>query len=401
MRRKIIAAAALVATALTGCSGATGGAGEEGTIKIGASLPITGPLAAFGELIEAGYQELVDDVNAEGGIEVDGTKREVELIIRDSESEPDTVSEQSRSLVLNDEVVALLGSVSPPLTIPASNVAERERVPFVTSLTPLQAWKGANQEGWTYAWDIFFDELEMTDNQFLASDLVETNKKIALFTDNEEDGIVMGQLWEDKAADMGYEVAYRAEFPVGTTDYATFIAEAKSAGAEILIAQMIPPDAFALWKQMKALSFAPKVAYCEKCAAQGAFQRELGDLAEGTITTDFVQSSDDETAARLTEVYGEKYGKNLDLSTIIVAYSAAKVLTDAIARAGSADPEAINEAIQETSGLYPLGYEISFDDDNSFAVPPAAVQWRGVDTVQVYPDNENSVPLESPVAGLQ
>ena len=407
-RRKIVAGIALAALALTGCaapggggSGGGGGSLEEGaTVRIGASLPLTGPLAAFGDLIQTGYQQLVDQVNADGGVSIDGTEHDLELIVRDSKSEPDTVSEQSRTLILNDEVVGLLGSVSPPLTIPASNIAERQRVPFVTSLTPLQAWKGANPEGWNYAWDLFFDEAQMTDLQFQASDLIDTNKKIALFTDNEEDGIVMGGIWEEKAASMGYEIASHAEFPVGTTDYSSFIAEAQAAGAEIVIAQMIPPDAFALWKQMKALGFTPKAAFCEKCATQSAWVDALGEVADGTAVTDFVQPSDDPDAKRLLEEYSETYD-NSDLSTILISYSAAKVLVDAIARAGSVDPEQINEAIAETSGLYPLGVEISFADDHTFAVPATTVQWQGTEAVRVYPEGDGSVPFQSPVAGLQ
>tara|TARA_R100000365_G_C2743572_1_gene72314 strand:+ start:889 stop:2106 length:1218 start_codon:yes stop_codon:yes gene_type:complete len=403
MKHRMIGLLAATALLLAGCSATdSGAAGDPGEpIKIGASLPITGSLAAFGELIENGYQAAVDDVNDDGGIEIDGVKHQVELVVRDSTSDPNTVAEQSRELVLNEGVVGLLGSVSPPLTIPASNVAERERVPLVATLTPLQAWKAANPDGWTYAWDLFFDEGVMTDLQFKGSDLVDTNHKVALFTDNEEDGITMGDLWTTKAPELGYEIAYHAEFPVGTTDYSSFIEAAKSTDADILIAQMIPPDAFALWKQMKALNFTPKLAFCEKCGAQGAFQRELGPLAEGTATTDFWTRSENPEAADLVKRFGEQYGENLDLSSVIISYTAAQVLLDAIARAGSTDPETINSAIAETAGEYPIGQEITFDSDNSFAVNPTSVQWRGDTAVPVYSAADGALgEWVVPVAGL-
>ena len=241
----------------------------------------------------------------------------------------------------------------------------------------------------------------MTDLQFKASDQVSTNKKIALFTDTEEDGITMGKIWERKAPAMGYDIAYHAEFPVGTTDFGSFIAKAKASGAEIVVAQMLPPDSFALWKQMKALSFVPKIAYCEKGAAQGGFQKALGPLAEGTATTNFYKPSTDPVAQQLTAKYGKKYGEALDLSSIVIAYSAAQVLTDAIERADSTDPNKVNKAIGETSGLYPIGFKISFDEDNSFAVDPSTVQWRGRDAVQVYPAGNGATSFKSPVAGLK
>lgn len=398
--RKFLPLIAVAALLATGCSAA--GSADDAPIKIGASLPITGDLASFGTIIETGYQEAVDQVNAEGGIEIDGVKRQVELVVRDSTSDPNTVSQQTRELVLNEEVVGLLGSVSPMLTVPASNVAEQVGVPLVATLTPVDAWRAANTDGWTYSWDLFWSESEMGELQFLASDLADTNKKIALFTDNEEDGVIQGELWNEKAASMGYEIVSHAEFPVGTTDYSTFIAEAKAAGADIVVAQMLPPDSFALWKQMSALDFSPKLAYCEKCAAQAAFQRELGDLAEGTATTDFWLRTDNADSVALTEKLEPEFGNNLDLSSVVISYTAAKVLLDAVKAAGSTDPDAINDAIAQTSGEYAIGSEIVFGDDHVFAVTPITAQWRGTETVGIFNSRDGQMSdWQIPVAGLQ
>lgn len=399
-RRTSLAVAVSVSAALvlSGCSGA-GAGGESGPIKIGASLPLTGSLAGFGPLIKEAYQENVARVNAEGGITVDGKKRKVQLIVQDSQSSPDVVAQQSRDLVLKHGVVALLGSVSPPLSVPAGNVAERQKVPLVSTLTPVQAWKGANPSGWKYSWNFFFDEKQMTDNQFKTSDLTSTNKKVALFTDNEQDGITMGKLWESKAASLGYTIAYHAEFPVGTSDYSSFIAKAKAAGAEILIAQMLPPDSFALWKQLKSLQFTPKLAFCEKCGAPAAFAGALGPLAEGTLTTQFVQPSNNEIAAELTAKYAPKLGKNDDLGTILAEYSAAQVLTDAIARAASTDPDKINAALAKTNALYPIGETIKFGADQTATTLAGEGQWKGNELVQVLPKSD--AVLQAPPAGLR
>jgi branched-chain amino acid transport system substrate-binding protein len=394
--KKSLAIAAAGVLALAGCAG--GGSGDVGdVISIGTSIPLTGPLAAFGTVLQDGYQAAVDEVNEAGGIEIDGTTYEVELVVLDSASDPNTVSEQTRALVEQNEVVGLLGSVSPGLTIPASNVAELEQVPLVSSLTPVQSWKAGNADGWTYAWDLFFDELQQTEVPFEAADLVDTNKKVALFTDNEEDGIAMGALWTEKAPALGYEIAYHAEFPVGTTDYASYINEAKAAGAEIVITQMIPPDAFALWKQMKALAFVPKIAFCEKCSSQAAFQTELGPIAEATSSSYITASSS--TGDALRAEFAGTYGETVDLTSVLASYTAAKILLDAIAAAGSTDTAAINEAIGATDAEYPVG-DVTFDDGNAFAIPAVALQWLGATQVQVSPAVDG-VEFVSPVTGLQ
>lgn len=397
-RTTAVVAAAAITLALGGCSAA--GAGGSGPIKIGASLPITGSFAGFGPLIKSAYQEDVARVNAAGGISIGGTKRKVQLIVEDSKSDPNTVAQQSRDMVLKDGVVALLGSVSPPLAIPAGNVAERQKIPFVSTLTPIQAWKGANPSGWKYSWDFFFDENQMTDDQFKTADETTTDKKVALFTDNEQDGITMGKLWEGKASSLGYTVVSHAQFPVGTTDYSSFIAKAKSAGADIVIAQMIPPDSFALWKQMKSLQFSPKLAFCEKCGAPAAFAGALGPLAEGTLTAQFAQPSSNAIQASLIKKFAPKLGMNDDLSTVLAEYSAAEVLTDAIARAGSTDPDKINAALGKTNALYPIGQTIHFGADHTSTTLASESQWRGHAVVTVFP-KVSGVTLQAPTAGLK
>ena len=395
MKRNVLAVAAIGVLLLCGCSGNAGGGDAAETIKIGASLPLTGPLSSFGPSIQEGYQAAVDDTNAAGGIEIDGVKHDAELVVLDSASDPTKVADQSKTMILQDGVVGLLGSVSPPLAIPASNTAELEKVPFVGTLTPLQSWKAGNADGWAYSWDLFFDELQQTDLPFQTADLTETNKKVALFTDTAEDGVAMGGLWESKAPDAGYEIAYRANFPVGTTDYAEYVKKAKESGADVIVAQMIPPDAFALWKQMKALAFTPKVAFCEKCSFQAAFAAELGPIAEGTI----VSAGAAPEAGAFTDKFASTYGDTVDLTTVASAYTAAKVMLDAIAAAGSTDGAAINEAIGQTNADYPVG-TVSFGDDHTYAIPAVARQWQGSSQVQVYPV-QSGASLQVPVAGLQ
>jgi len=400
-------AGALCALALAACGSsdgsgdATAGSSGGGSATIGASLPMSGALGPFGPQIQEGYQRAIDEVNDAGGLQVGDGRVQVSLKVLDNKSDGNLAGQQARTLFLQDKAVALLGAVTPPLNIPMSNVAEQAKRPAVFTLTPIRAWLAARPEGWTWSWLLFFDELQMTQLQFQAADRVETNKRVALFTDTEEDGKVMGGLWEETAPKFGYEIVSRAEFPVGTTDYGKYIDAAEKAGAEVVIAQMIPPDAFALWKQMKASGFQPKVAVCEKCANGGAWAQALGKLGEGTSVADWWSPDNGYPRAQeFLDTYSERFkGRSSEISIVVAAYSAAKVLLDAIERAGSLEPDAINTALGETDGEYPIG-PVKFGSDHTSAVEAVLTQWRGADTVQVYPPVEG-VELEAPVAGLR
>ena len=382
----LIGIALLFVFVATACSG-----GQEAPeeIVIGASIPISGVLSAFGGYEEWGYQTAVDEINAEGGIYLEefDARVPVRLVLYDDESSPEKVAENTERLILQDEVDALLGSATPPLVISGAVIAEREGVPMVTGIAPIRAFLGANEEGWNWVWDIFFDELEMTEQQFLTMDQVDSNRKVALFTDNEQDGIVMGGLWNEKAPEFGYEIVYHADFPVGTTEYGDLIRRAQEAEAEIIIAQMITPDSFALWNQMQALDYTPKAAFFEKGGEPVAWWEVLGDTAQGTSVAGYWHPNLGYPGAQELRDSFEADTGQLYSQHIADTYTSAKVLLDAIERAGTLDKEAINTAIGQTDATYVVGPVKFTEGPNQHAakLPIFMLQWQDGDLEIVYP----------------
>jgi branched-chain amino acid transport system substrate-binding protein len=353
-------------------------------IVIGASLPLTGSLRAFGTSLQTGYRQAIAEVNADGGLGIGRTRRRVALVVEDNASSGDAAGSQARHLVLNRGAVALLGPATPPLSIPFCVVAEQLRVPAVITITPLRAWQGGNVSGWEYSWDVFFDEDQMTSTQFQTANLVKTNKKVALFTDQEEDGHVMGGLWTSKAYKFGYTVAYHAEFPVGIAEVSSQVREASAAGADIMIAQVIPPDGITLLREMKAQGWEPKLIFLEKAGDTGDYPELSGGLAAGTLAANWFARGMGlpEEKAFITRYAEQACGVNSDLGTIVYGYSIAKVLLDAITAAGTVHADAVNEAIGKTNGLYPAG-TISFPYLHSSVMPAVQTQWQGTDMVLV------------------
>jgi branched-chain amino acid transport system substrate-binding protein len=398
----LVLAGALAVSALVACGRADEGGDGGGAVVLGTSLPLTGSLQSFGTSLQLGYQRAIDEVNAQGGVDVGGTRREVQLAVQDNASDGNKAAEQAKSLVLENNAIALLGPATPTLTIPVSVAAEQLQVPLVSTITPIRAWKGATQSGWRYSWDLFFDELQMTRTQFEASDLVETNKKVALFTDQEEDGIVMGGLWEQAAPAAGYTIVSRAQFPVGNTNFGSQVTEAKNAGADIVIAQVIPPDGISLLREMKAQGWAPKLVFIEKGGNTGGYPELSEGLADGTLAANwFAEGMGLQQESTFISTYrNELGGVNSELGCVVYGYSAARVVLDAIGRAGSTDPEAINDSVGQTDADYPAGH-IAFDDTHAAALPAVQTQWDGVDMKLVLTaDGKVANSIATPATGL-
>jgi branched-chain amino acid transport system substrate-binding protein len=410
-RRKsvlVVAASAVMTLALAACgsssdgggSSSSGGSASGDPIVLGASLPLTGPLGIFGPPVQAGYEQAVAAINAAGGVDVGGTKHPLKLVVLDNKSDPTVVTSSAKSLINDSSAVALLGSATPPLTIPFSVVADQEQIPAISGLTPTLAWLGANKTGWKYSYDVFIDEVEQTAVNFQASDLTPTNKKVALFTDTEEDGKAMGGLWEQQAGKYGYTIAYRANFPVGTTDFSQFVQKAKDAGAEVMIAQVIPPDAVALWKAMKSLGYQPKTAWPEKGGTVG-FDKAAGPLAEGASVFGWWTPTNGNTGgAAVYDANKAKFGDGLGTQAVVSAYAMVQIMADAISRAGSTEPDAINKALGETKDLGTALAKITIGPDHRAVIPVSAVQWQGAAQPTVWPADQATGKFLAPVPGL-
>src|SRR4051812_22970476 len=88
-------------------------------IKIGISLPITGNFSEPGTAAQKGYQIWADMTNKSGGL----LGRKVELVIKDDQSDQNTIVNDYNGLINNDKVDLLLGTFSSLLNLPASAVA--------------------------------------------------------------------------------------------------------------------------------------------------------------------------------------------------------------------------------------------------------------------------------------
>ena len=380
---KCILQAGALATTVAIAFGA--GAARADDIVIGASLPLSGPLAGFGSFQQWGYKRAVDEVNKAGGISIGGSKRMVKLIIRDDRTDPNAAASNTETLISRDHVVAMLGSCTPALVNAGALVAERAQKPLVTGCDPLEVFTSVRK--WNYAWDLFFSVPELAAAQFRAlTDLgVQTNKKIAIWHDNGPDGqAVGGAIWPALAKQFGYDVVQNAEFPVDNTQFTSIIAEAKSKGAEIVLGDAITPQAIAIRKQMAAAGYTPKVLNIEKGAEPVQFAEALGKLSDGVMVGGYWDPSFPYPgAADLAKAF-ETETKLSSSQHIADSYTAAQVLLDAIAAAGSLDPEKINAAIAKTDKSYVVG-PIKFDAGHTAKLPIVSLQWQSGKPVIVWP----------------
>lgn len=100
-------------------------------IKIGAALPMSGPLARVGEDVKAALGACFSDLNSKGGV----YGRRVELLVEDSKGDATGTAAATRKLVEQGKVFALLGSFEPQGSEATNEFLSQSEVPLIGPVT--------------------------------------------------------------------------------------------------------------------------------------------------------------------------------------------------------------------------------------------------------------------------
>jgi branched-chain amino acid transport system substrate-binding protein len=380
--------------------GLTGGGGADGTIKIGYVSPKTGALAAFGaadEYVVTGINEFVKD-----GLLVGGKSYTIEIIVEDSESNPDTAAAKAAKLIDEDAVDLILVSSTPETTNPVSDTAEASGVPCISTVAPWQPWligrggaPGADAAfDWTYH---FFWGLEDVIGTFLAMwDQVDTNKIVGGLFPNDGDGNAWGDAdvgFPTPLKDAGYTLVDPGRYENLNQDFTAQINAFKDAGCELITGVVIPPDFPTFWKQAKQQGFVPKVASIGKALLFPESIQALGSDGAG-LTSEvwwspshpYKSSLVGLSAKEVTDAYTSDTG-NQWTQPLGFAHALFEVAFAALAAAGSADKTAVRDSIKSLSIDTIVGTVTWGGDGPSPNVAKTKLvggQWRSADTATGY-----------------
>lgn len=101
-------------------------------IKIGINAPMTGDIPKVGEGSKYAAQMWLNDVMANGGLEVGGVKHPVEIVIEDNESKAESAVKANTKMITEDEVLVIVGPQSSKQAVPAGDVANNYETPMIS-----------------------------------------------------------------------------------------------------------------------------------------------------------------------------------------------------------------------------------------------------------------------------
>jgi branched-chain amino acid transport system substrate-binding protein len=289
----------------------------ERTIRLGYVSPQTGPLAAFAEAdnftIETVRAVLKD------GLVVGGNTHPVEILVKDTQSNPNRAAEVASDLIVSDEVDVMLVASTPETTNPVSDQCELAEVPCISSVAPWQPWfftrGGDPATGFEWTYHFFWgleDIIAVFTNMW---GKLETNQTVGGLFPNDGDGNAWGDAklgFPPALKDKGYSLIDPGRYQNLTDDFSAQISAFKQGQVEIVTGVVIPPDWTTFWTQAKQQGFAPKCASVGKALLFPVAVEALGDAGHNLSTEiwwspnhPFKSSLTGQSAAEIAKSYTE------------------------------------------------------------------------------------------------
>ncbi|MGV6874355.1 amino acid ABC transporter substrate-binding protein [Pseudochelatococcus sp. B33] len=330
----------------------TAGAQERTSIKIGMTVSSTGTYALASQSGERGVGIWVDDVNARGGIELDGKKYPVELIKRDDRSDKQMVARVYESLINDEKVDALIAPFSSTLVGVAAPIAESGGK-FMVS------WAGSSdqlfQQGYknVVSATAQASQIPVTSINFAKELGV---KKLAIGFVDEPFPASTAASAREMAEDAGIEVVLFEKYPKGAKDFALLLQKAQAAGADGFYSSSYDADLISMLRQMREYEISFPFTYLLYGSSPAVL--EAGDESRYIFShTQFDPAVNWKVTDGLdTEAFLAAYDRlypsaahPADFQTAL-AYGAAVVLEKAIATAGAVDAQALKQAALAMSG---------------------------------------------------
>jgi branched-chain amino acid transport system substrate-binding protein len=354
-------------------------------IKIGYVTPKTGPLASFSDADDFVIGQFRESVK--NGIRIGSTTHAVEVVVRDSQSNPNRAAEVAKELIVRDQINLMLVSSTPETTNPVSTQCELEDVPCISTMAPWQPYfigrqrDSGNPASWKPFNSTFHFFWGLEDIIAAFTNMwgqLSTNKVVGGLFPNDADG----NAWGDKQNGfppvldrLGFRIVDPGRYQNLSDDFTAQIAAFQQAQAEIITGVVIPPDFTTFWAQAAQRGFRPKAASVGKALLYPVALEALGRNGHNLSTEiwwsashPFKSSMNGATCKQLADGYEQAVRKQWT-QQVGFAHSLFEVALDSLKRSGDpTNPRRLIEAISKTDLATIVGH-VKFGQDN---VPPFA-----------------------------
>jgi branched-chain amino acid transport system substrate-binding protein len=249
-RRKVLGAAGVAALA----SAVPGKRvfAQQSTVKIGMSMPQTGPLGAGGQAALLALRIWVDDVNQKGGL----LGRKVDFIVYDDQTNPANTPGIYTKLIEIDKVDLL---IAPYGTVPTAQI-----MPLVKERGLLLMGNFSFQVNSRLQHDMWFNNSPWTDASSWSDGFFEAGKRagaktVAILAADNDFAQNLANGARELAKTANIKPVYDQNYPPATTDFSSLIRGIRAAKPEIVFVMSYPNDSVAIVRAVNEIGVGSQV----------------------------------------------------------------------------------------------------------------------------------------------
>lgn len=344
---------------------------ETGTIKLGSSGPLSGSVSIYGQAVKEGVELAVEEINAAGGVNVDGTMMKLELVdFVNDEADAKKAAAALTSLISKD-VDVVVGAVTSGATEGLIAEAVKHGVPVITPTGTADKLtvgdKGDEREvRYNVFRACFYDSYQGTYmGQYAANQGIK--KAYVLYNNDEDYSKGLKDAFVETATANNVEVA-TAAYSKKELQFDGFWQPILSGGYDCVYV----PDYYE--NVYNILKTGYSKGYTGVCYGGDGWDGVIKQVKEGEdasflencfYTNHYFGESENAAVKTFVEKYQEKYG-TIPVSFAALGYDAVYIAKQAIEAAKSVEYDAVVEALTNGTftGLVTSSEPFSFKNGN-------------------------------------
>ena len=335
------------------------------SVKIGAVLPMSGPVSAFGEDTWNGMQLAVEEINK-------GKQLSIKTVLEDDKSEVTDAATAALKVINVDKVNIVIGSVPSSNTNAMAPIAQKAGVPL---LSPSSTNVNVTKNGDYISRICFIDDFQGFAMAKFAHDTLKA-KKAAIVTDSASDySIGLAGAFEEAFKKMGGEIVVKVSYVAKDQDFSSQLTKIRPRRPDVIFVPGYYQEVGNMLLQAKNLGIKVPFLGGDGWSPPEQLYKIAGDSMLNQYFADHFSAEDSDPKVKEFVAKFKAKFKTAPSAMAALGYDSVYFVADAIKRGGNkTDSKTIKEQINATKDFVGVTGKISLNADRNPTKPLVILQ---------------------------
>lgn len=327
-------------------------------VKIGVVIPLTGPVATYGDEAQKGIKLAVEETQAAGDISP-------EVLIVDNEGKQQATITAVNKFIDTDQVSAIIGAIKSNNSLAAGDRAEAAGVPMVSpASTNVDVTRGKQ-----YVFRVCFtDEFQGSTAADFAYDTLKARRAAVLVSSSDTYSMDLGSIFTEAFRRRGGQILSQMSFPSESDDFGGQITQLRLKSPDVIFLPAYYESVAKCISQARTAGMRATFVGTDGWDSPKLYTLSGGQVEGNYFTTHFSPEEDRAIVKKFVQDYRAYYADDPG-AIAALSYDAAMLVFDAVRRAGSAERQAITDALAATKDFEGTSGNFSMDENHNPVKP--------------------------------